>query len=449
MEFWDDLMDDSSDQQTIKALEKANRILQKKLQQMERTLLQLEGANARKESMLEQVITELKESEERFRLVVEQTRQLIYDYDAASDQIRWEGAIQEITGYSPLEFKKTDVSTWLDRIHPNDRAIAAQIFEQSRHQGEHYHVEYRFRRADDSYIPLEDYGVCLSQGNSYRLVGAINDISELKQTQAQLVQQEKMSSLGQLVAGVAHEINNPVSFIYGNLNPARSYIQDLLRLIHLYEEYHPNPAPAIQVEMAAIDLDFLKTDLPRLLASIEMGAIRIKDIVLSLRTFSRLDEADFKSVDIHEGLNSTLVILDHRLKVRPNREAIQVIKSYGDLPPVACYPGQLNQVFMNILVNAIDALEELNPPQPMIHIRTVQLSARQIAVHIADNGPGIPDTIQKSLFDPFFTTKTVGKGTGLGLAIARQIIEEKHGGTISVTSKLGEGTDFMLKLPLL
>lgn len=442
-------MDGSNDQHTIKALEKANRILQKKLQQMERTLLQLEGANARKESMLEQVIAELKESEERFRLVVEQTRQLIYDYDAALEQIRWEGAIQEITGFSPLEFKKIKVSTWLDRIHPNDRAIVAQVFEQSRYQGEHYHVEYRFRRADGTYIPLEDYGVCLPQGNSYRLLGAINDISELKQAQAHLVQQEKMSSLGQLVAGIAHEINNPISFIYGNLNPAKNYIQDLLRLIHLYEEHHPNPAPAIQAEMAAIDLDFLKTDLPRLLASMEMGTTRIKDIVLSLRTFSRLDEADFKSVNIHEGLDSTLVILDHRLKAQPDREAIQVIKSYGDLPKIACYPGQLNQVFMNILVNAIDALEELNPPQPMIHIRTLQVCDRKIAVHIADNGPGIPDTIQQSLFDPFFTTKTVGKGTGLGLAIARQIVEEKHGGTISVTSKVGEGSEFRLILPLL
>ncbi len=442
-------MDGSNDQHTIKALEKTNRILQKKLQQMERTVLQLEGANARKESMLEQVIAELKESEERFRLVVEQTRQLIYDYDAASDQIRWEGAIQEITGYSPLEFKKVTISTWLARIHPNDCPRATQVFEQSRHQGNHYHVEYRFRRADDTYIPLEDYGVCLLQENSYRLVGAINDISELKQAQAQLVQQEKMSSLGQLVAGVAHEINNPVSFIYGNLNPARSYIQDLLGLIHLYQEHHPNPAPAIQAEMAAIDLDFLKTDLPRLLASMEMGATRIKDIVLSLRTFSRLDEADFKSANIHEGLDSTLVILDHRLKAQPNREAIQVIKCYGDLPEVACYPGQLNQVFMNILANAIDALEEFNPPQPRIHIRTERLSDCQIAIHITDNGSGMSETTQKSLFDPFFTTKAVGKGTGLGLAIARQIIEEKHGGTISVTSTVGEGTEFILTLPLL
>lgn len=443
-------MDSSNDQPTLKELEKANRILQKKLQQMERTLLQLEGANARKEAMLEQVIAELKESEERFRLVVEQTRQLIYDYDAVSDQIRWAGAIQEITGYSPLEFKKVNVSTWLDQIHPNDRAIAAQVFQQSRPQGDLYHVEYRFRHTDGTYVPLEDHGVCLPQGDSYRLVGAVNDISELKQAQAQLVQQEKMSSLGQLVAGVAHEINNPVSFIYGNLTPARNYIQDLLRLIHLYQEHYPNPALVIQAEMDAIDLDFLKTDLPRLLASMEMGATRIKDIVLSLRTFSRLDEADFKSVDIHEGLDSTLVILDHRLKAQHNRGVIQVFKSYADLPQVACYPGQLNQVFMNILVNAIDALEELNPPQPMIHIRTLRSpDDQQITIHIADNGPGIPDPIQKSLFDPFFTTKSVGKGTGLGLAIARQIIEEKHGGTISVTSTVGKGTEFVLSLPLL
>lgn len=442
--------DQQTDQQKVKDLEKANRILQKKLQQMERTLLQLEGANARKESLLEQVIADLRESEERFRLVVEQTRQLIYDYDTGSNQIRWAGAIGEITGYSPLEFEKIHLFDWLNHIHPHDRTIAAQIFEQFRQPGKNYHVEYRFRRADGSYIPLEDHGVCLAtaQENSYRFVGAINDVSKLKQTQAQLVQQEKMSSLGQLVAGVAHEINNPTSFIYSNLNPARNYIQDLLQLIHLYQVHYPNPVSVIREEIDAIDLDFLKVDLPRLLNSMEMGATRIKDIVLSLRTFSRLDEADFKAVDIHDGLESTLVILEHRLKVQPNRPEIRMIKNYGNLPQINCYSGQLNQVFMNILVNAIDALEESNPPQPVLQIRTVQLSENQIAIYIADNGPGIPETIQKSLFDPFFTTKAVGKGTGLGLAISRQIVVEKHRGSLEIQSELGKGTEFCIRLPI-
>ncbi|MDJ0676585.1 MAG: ATP-binding protein [Calothrix sp. MO_167.B42] len=270
---------------------------------------------------------------------------------------------------------------------------------------------------------------------------------QLKSTQAQLIQTEKMSGLGQMVAGVAHEINNPVNFIHGNINPANEYIQDLLGLLELYEQYYPEPVEEIQEEITAIELDFLKEDLPKLLHSMEEGTRRIQEIVLSLRNFSRLDEAEFKDIDIHEGIDSTLMILHHRLKAKPDCPEIQVTKEYNQIPLVECYPSQLNQVLMNILVNAIDVLETIT--NPCIHISTQLINNNWVGIHIKDNGPGIDRETLTKLFDPFFTTKDVGKGTGLGLSISYQIVVDKHGGKLLCESVPGQGTEFIIQLPIL
>ncbi|QZZ23309.1 sensor histidine kinase [Leptothermofonsia sichuanensis E412] len=285
-------------------------------------------------------------------------------------------------------------------------------------------------------------------------------LQELRQAQTQLVQSEKMSSLGQLVAGVAHEINNPVNFIHGNIHHANQYAQDLLKLLEIYQQHYPSPAPAVQELADEIDLEFLKDDLPKLLSSMKVGADRIREIVQSLRAFSRLDEAEVKDVDIHEGIDSTLMILQNRLKAKPDHPAISVIKAYGNLPRVECYAGQLNQVFMNILSNAIDALDEQMKTSvsdaidnglkesPMIKIQTEQIDQDYILIRIADNGPGMSEGIQKRLFDPFFTTKPVGKGTGMGMSISHQIITERHKGTLQCISAPGQGTEFMIQIPI-
>jgi len=275
-------------------------------------------------------------------------------------------------------------------------------------------------------------------------------LHELQQAQTQLIQTEKMSSLGQMVAGVAHEINNPINFIYGNVSPASEYTQDLLELISLYQKYYPQPIPAIEERIDEIELDFLKEDLPKLLSSMKIGADRIRQIVLSLRNFSRLDEADMKPVDLHEGIDSTLLLLQNRLKAKPDHPDIKVVKEYGQLPLVECYAGQLNQVLMNLLANAIDALDSNNTQQypSQITIRTQVLPPDRVVIRIADNGPGMVEEVKKRLFDPFFTTKPVGQGTGLGLSISYQIIKEKHGGTIKCESQVGQGTEFWIEIPV-
>lgn len=282
-------------------------------------------------------------------------------------------------------------------------------------------------------------------------------LSQLQTTQGRLIQQEKMSSLGQLVAGVAHEINNPVSFIQGNLSHLNEYGLNLLDLIQLYENHYPMPPAEIAAASEKMDLVFLQTDLPKLLNSMNMGTERICQIVLSLRNFSRMDEADFKVVDIHEGLNSTLMILHHRLKATSNRPAIEVVKHYGDLPLVACYPSQLNQVFMNILANAIDALEQAparpvelasDSPLRQITIQTSVIEQQWVRIGIVDNGAGIPDEIRHRIFDPFFTTKPLGKRTGMGMSISYQIIVEKHGGELHCVSVPGQKTEFSIRIPV-
>ena len=281
-------------------------------------------------------------------------------------------------------------------------------------------------------------------------------LHELQSYQTQLVQTEKMSTLGTLVAGIAHEINNPTSFIYGNLHYANEYINDLLKLVRLYRNHYPNPVAEIKMHSSAVELEFLMEDLPKVLSSMEHGAERIRHLVTSLRNFSRLDQTKMQPVDLHEGIESTLLILHHRLKANSVRPAIKLIKEYGELPPVECYPSQLNQVFMNLLGNAIDALEEVpikttatqNKFTPTIWIRTEIVQDNRVTIKIIDNGLGITEEAKGQLFDPFFTTKPIGKGTGLGLSISCQIVVEKHKGLLRCESQLGKGTEFSIDIPL-
>ncbi|GAB4386289.1 MAG: hypothetical protein Kow00121_52580 [Elainellaceae cyanobacterium] len=299
-----------------------------------------------------------------------------------------------------------------------------------------------------------------TQRQSIELAQALQD---LRKSQMQLIQSEKMSSLGQLVAGIAHEINNPVNFIYGNLSHASQYANSLMELLALYRQEPAVSQTELRDRESSLDLEFLVEDFPKILSSMQLGADRIRQIVLSLRNFSRLDEAEMKRVDIHEGLESTLLILQHRLKPKSTSAGIQIIKEYAELPLVECYASQLNQVFMNILSNAIDALEEAElAPQDTtqkaeqwqtITIRTGLIpdpegGIPRVIVRITDNGLGIPSTLQDKLFDPFFTTKPVGKGTGLGLSISYQIVVERHGGSLECYSQAGEGTEFWVEIPV-
>src|SRR6476661_1624040 len=277
-------------------------------------------------------------------------------------------------------------------------------------------------------------------------------LQNLKNAQAQLIQTEKMSSLGQMVAGVAHEINNPVSFIYGNIVYATEHSQALLKLIELYRQEYIDMTEPIQQLTEEIELDFVIEDLPKVLSSMKIGAERIREIVLTLRNFSRLDEADMKAVNIHEGIDSTLIILQNRLKPKGEWREIQIVKQYGNLPAVECYAGQLNQVLMNMLNNAIDALVSQNQRiegfMPTILIATEVVDSEWVKIKIKDNGIGISSSAQKRIFDPFFTTKPVGQGTGLGLSISYQIVTKKHHGHLKCVSEPGKGTEFLIQLPV-
>jgi two-component system, NtrC family, sensor kinase len=275
-------------------------------------------------------------------------------------------------------------------------------------------------------------------------------LQNLKTLQVKLIESEKMSALGVLVAGVAHEINNPVNFIYGNLDHVNNYFREIVDLLNAYKHYYPQPVAAIQKHTKKIELDYIIQDVQKIFESMNMGVERIQEIVKSLRTFSRLDEAEFKAVDIHSGINSTLLILNNRLKPSQRfRQGIKVTLNYGNLPKLECYPGQLNQVFMNILVNAIDALEEkTHLLQPEILIKTSVLNNDSAVISIIDNGMGINETVQSQLFNPFFTTKEVGKGTGLGLSISYQIITELHKGKLECHSTPGNGAEFIITIPI-
>ncbi|MEH2165470.1 MAG: ATP-binding protein [Nostoc sp.] len=293
-------------------------------------------------------------------------------------------------------------------------------------------------------------------------------LHELQLAQTQLIQSEKMSSLGQLIAGVAHEINNPVNFICGNLKYVAEYTKDLLHLLEKYQKFLPVAPPELESDLDNIDLEFIMQDFPKLLDSMKLGTGRIVEIVQSLKNFSRHDEAEMKAVNIHDGIDGTLMILHHRLKADVHRPAIEIVKDYAKLPLIECYPGQLNQVFMNILANAIDALEESlvishlslasNESQitndkgqkilPTITIRTKTLDQQWVVIRIADNGPGMKEEVIRRIYDPFFTTKDVGKGTGLGMAISYQIVVDRHGGILKCRSQPGEGTEFWIQIPL-
>ncbi|MEH2174081.1 ATP-binding protein [Nostoc sp.] len=270
-----------------------------------------------------------------------------------------------------------------------------------------------------------------------------NTLRELQTTQVQLIQTEKMSSLGRMVAGLAHEINNPVNFIHGNFNHLNNHVNCLLNLIQLYQQEHPDSYSLFEEKIGDFNLDFIVDDLPKILSSMRIGTDRIRDIVLSLKNFSRLDQSEKKAVNIHEGIESTLLLLNHRLQPK-----IEIIKKYGNLPPVQCYPAQLNQVFMNILSNSIDALLELDRQiQKQIVIQTEVTKLETVIITFRDNGDGIDSEIQSKIFDPFFTTKPINKGTGLGLAISHQIIE-KHQGNIQLKSELAHGTEFTIEIPI-
>jgi signal transduction histidine kinase len=267
-----------------------------------------------------------------------------------------------------------------------------------------------------------------------------------------------MSSLGQLVAGIAHEINNPISFIYGNLTYVNEYAENLLNLVKLYQECYPNSSPKIQTSEKEIELDFIQEDLPKILSSMKIGVDRIREIVLSLRNFSRLDEAEMKWVDVHEGIDNTLLILSHRLKAKPSKlPDIQVVKDYSNLPKVQCYPGQLNQVFMNILTNAIESIDDYNKQRKFedikkypstIWICTDVVEMKDVMILIGDNGAGMTPEVNRRLFDPFFTTKPVGSGTGLGMSISYKIIVEQHGGQLQCISAPGQGAVFLIQIPI-
>lgn len=281
-------------------------------------------------------------------------------------------------------------------------------------------------------------------------------LEELKSTHSQLVQSEKMSSLGLLIAGVAHEINNPVSFIHGNLAYLKNYTKDLFNYLELYQQHYPNPVVEIQQKIEENELDFLVEDFPKIVSSMSVGIERIDQIVKSLRNFSRHDDSQMKPVNLHEGIDSTLLILNHRLKGNGEIPSIAIIKEYGNLPPVECFGGPINQVFMNILSNAIDALGDGNSKQSFQEMREspsqikicTKVRKNFVEIKIADNGPGIAEEVKQRIFDTFFTTKPVGKGTGMGLSISYQIVVERHNGELSCTSELGKGTEFIIKMPI-
>jgi PAS domain S-box-containing protein len=411
-----------------------------------------------------------------FDLAIKGSDDGLWDWNIETNEMffstRWKGML----GYAEREIINHH-QEWEQRIHPDDvEQVRLNIRNYLQGNISEYAAEYRLQHRNSSYRWILSRGTLLRDvhGIPYRMAGSHSDITErklaesalresesklkaqaleleialreLQQTQSQLIQTEKMSSLGQLVAGIAHEINNPINFVHGNVNSAHDYMTDLISLLNLYHDHYPQPVEAIYRKSEEMELDFIMTDLPKVLKSMQVGTDRITKIVHSLRNFSRLDEAEHKPVDIHEGLENTILILQYKLKGKTGDLNVEIIKEYGELPLVKCFAGQLNQVFMNILSNAIDALPKTTI-NPTIRIKT-DLVGDRVVIAIADNGVGITPDIQKRLFDPFFTTKPIGQGTGLGLAISYQIIVEKHQGTLQCFSELGKGTEFRIEIPL-
>ena len=443
---------------------------------------EIQNLNEKLEVKVETRTAQLQRTQARLQQLTDNVPGMIYEYRLKADgNISFtyvSSGCREILGLEP-EILQQDANLAFENIHPDDVATFIDKGNVSAQNLQNLESEWRYiapngeqkwikaiakpeRQSNNSIIW---YG-CLIDITEAKQVeekfqkqteSLKNTLRELKHTQTQLIQTEKMSSLGQMVAGVAHEINNPVNFIHGNIIPACEYVKDLLELIELYQLYYPNPDEEIIDKTENIELDFLKEDLTKILHSMQEGTNRIKDIVLSLRNFSRLDEAEFKRVDIHSGIDSTLMILHNRLKAKSTHPEIKIIKEYAFLPLIECYPGQLNQVFMNILANAIDALDDYNSKRTVeeiklnpnyIKIATELTADKYIRISIYDNGIGIPTKIKSKLFDPFFTTKEVGKGTGLGLSISYQIIVDKHRGKLYCNSIPGEGTEFVIEIPL-
>jgi PAS domain S-box-containing protein len=352
--------------------------------------------------------------------------------------------LADALGYNIDELQK--LSYW--ELTP-EKYRSKELFQlaQLKHTGRYGPYEKEYIDKYGKLIPVSLTGVLIEMNGEEFIWSIITKISETleitgnkSKSETQAIHTEKMAALGQLVAGIAHEINNPVNFIYGNLVHVEQYNQCLAKALELYQT-NCSISTELQDSLDEMELDFVIEDLPKVLQSIRLGSERIRRIVKSLRSFSRLDEAEFKTVDIHEGLDDSLLILEYRIK----KTGIAIIRNYGVIPSIECFPGELNQVFLNLLSNAIDALEEIS--NPCIQIQTERYG-KHIAVRISDNGKGIPNEIQEQIFNPFFTTKAVGKGTGLGLAISHQIITEKHKGFLSFKSALGKGTDFLIQLPI-
>jgi PAS domain S-box-containing protein len=429
------------------------------------------------------------ESEARFRSFVENANDLIFACSVTGIFTYISPKLTEISGFLPSELLG---KSFADYIHPEDLQTAQASVERLLETGERQtEVEFRSQRKDGTWY----WSLCNSaaiksaSGTIISILGIARDISDrkadeealrrseaqlrqqaidlestlqdLQRTQAQLIHSEKMSSLGQLVAGIAHEINNPISFIYGNISHARTYFEDIRALIELYHKHYSEPHSEIKDFIEDIDLDFLFDDLFGLFNSMRTGAERIREIVLSLRTFSRLDEADLKPVDIHDGIDSTLTILQNRLNRSYQGHKIKVTKYYSDLPHIECFAGSLNQVFLQIITNAIDALETaLQDEQwsanrwlagqqlPEIELYTEQINSEQIRIRIIDNGVGISEAVQARMFDPFFTTKPIGKGTGMGLATSYQIVTQQHNGQLKCRSTPSRGAEFTIELPI-
>ncbi|MGB3536151.1 MAG: PAS domain S-box protein [Microcoleaceae cyanobacterium] len=404
---------------------------------------------------------QLQQFQQRLSLMVEQTPLAVIEWNTQMEVTAWNPAAESIFGYTCDEA----LGQYIDFILPESTREQVQkvIDDLLMQQGGYCNINDNLRK-DGTTIICEWYNTPLvtDQGEVIGIASHVLDITErktaeiklqqqtetlqktlqeLRCTQAQMIQSEKMSSLGRMVGGVAHEINNPISFIHGNLTHADNYIQDLFELLNLYKTHYPEPVAEIQEYLEEIDIEFVKEDFSKLLNSMKTGTERIREIVLSLRNFSRLDESEFKLADIHQGINSTLMILQNRLL------GIEVITEYGDLPPVECYPGQLNQVFMNILENAIYILENI-PGDKIIIIQTETIDANWIRIKFANSGPEISSSICDKVFDPFFTTKPIGEGTGIGLSISYQIITDKHHGKIDCYPVPNVGTEFIIEIPV-
>ena len=428
------------------------------------------------EAERQQVEANLRRNEERYRSLITVTSQIVWisTPDGCSvESPNW----CEYTGQSRDKLKNFG---WLEAVHPDDSEPTGIIWNHARETKTWYKVEYRIRGANGEYRYFDVQGVPIlnDDGSIREWMGSCTDIedrkqaekavlqksqaleqamAELQNTQLQMVQSEKMASLGNLVAGVAHEINNPIGFLNGSINNARDYVQDLLDHLALYQHHQP-PTQPVEEHAEDIELDFLAEDLPKLLNSMQGATERIKSISTSLRTFSRADTEHKVCTNLHEGLDSTLLILKYRLKANEQRPAIEVVPQYGELPCIACFPGQLNQVFMNILANAIDVFDEMaqqssfaalqaHPQQIVIQTATLP-EQRAVEIRIRDNGQGMTEEVRTRIFDHLFTTKGVGKGTGLGLAIAHQIVTETHGGQLTVNSAPGQGSEFCICLPI-